>query len=203
MTLGSFFTDYLYVPLGGNRGSRWRLVRNVMIVFLISGLWHGANYTFILWGALHGVAVAISRLIGTPKKRLWRFLSWLLTFLFINISWVLFRADSIQAVWHFFMALGRWQGLMHSAHSVMFSPYYTTPLAFFSRIIGFDSVYAGAICAALWLVMGLYFSVLSRNAGERLSRFQPTAWRMVLCVVIFVWSVLALSNVSRFLYYNF
>ena len=204
MTLGSFFTDYLYIPLGGSRGGKWRMVRNVMIVFLISGLWHGANYTFILWGALHGVAVVVSRLVGTPKKRLWRWLSWLATFLFINVSWVLFRADTIQDAGRFFMALGNWGGPTGSSTYSMFAPFYTSTLAFIVRyLLHFWSPHMGYFSAALWLLAAFYFAVLSRNAGERLARFRPTAWRAGICIVLFVWSVLALSNVSRFLYFNF
>ncbi len=203
MTLGSFFTDYLYIPLGGSRKGKGRMILNVMIVFLVSGLWHGANYTFILWGALHGAAVVISRLAGTPKKRPWKFLSWLITFVFINLSWVLFRADTLQDVGRFFAALGNWQGLTGSATYSWFAPYYTTTLSFLVGKLHIASRYMAYIMAVPWMLVAFYFSVLAKNTNERLARFRPTAWRAALCIGLFVWSVLALSNVSRFLYFNF
>ena len=203
MTLGSFFTDYVYIPLGGSRRGKGRMILNVMIVFLVSGLWHGANYTFILWGALHGVAVVISRLIGTPKKKPWKLLSWLITFIFINLSWVLFRADTIQDAGRFFTALGNWNGLLDSATYSCFAPYYTSALAFLTGKLHLSSSYMAYILTVPWMLVGFYFSVLARNSNERLERFQPTAWRAAVCIVLFVWSVLALSNVSRFLYFNF
>ncbi|MDO4571933.1 MAG: MBOAT family O-acyltransferase [Clostridia bacterium] len=203
MTLGSFFTDYLYIPLGGSRRGRGRALVNVMIVFLVSGLWHGADYTFVLWGALHGLAVVASRLTGRPKSPPLRLLSWLLTFLFINLSWVFFRAGSIDEAMQMFRALGNWNGLTGSATYSFFEPMYTTLMQAAVRICGLPSRYAGYVAALLWALAGFYFAVPARNTGERLARFRPAPWRAALYVPLFVWCLLSLSGVSRFLYFNF
>ena len=85
MTLTRFFTTYIYIPLGGNRKGRWRTYGNVLVVFLVSGLWHGANWTFLLWGLFHGMASVITRM-GKKQIENWHpAFSWLCTFLFINI----------------------------------------------------------------------------------------------------------------------
>ena len=100
ISLSTWFRDYLYFPLGGNRRGRARTCLNLALVFLISGLWHGANWTFIIWGALHGLFVVVYVLTETPRARLaaalpaalMTFLSWLLTFSLVTLAWVFFRA---------------------------------------------------------------------------------------------------------------
>ncbi|RJR19159.1 MAG: MBOAT family protein [Desulfobacteraceae bacterium] len=96
MTLGRFLRDYIYIPLGGNRKSTFRTYFNLFLTFLIGGIWHGAGWTFVLWGAMHGTALCIQRLWKNLGLHLPKFLSWALTFLFVNAAWVIFRADSLQ-----------------------------------------------------------------------------------------------------------
>jgi D-alanyl-lipoteichoic acid acyltransferase DltB (MBOAT superfamily) len=94
ITLSRFLRDYLYIPFGGNRKGEPRACLNVFLVFLIGGLWHGAAWTFVIWGALHGLASVIYRLWQKTHLRLNKFLAWFITFNFINIAWVFFRAVS-------------------------------------------------------------------------------------------------------------
>ena len=95
MTLTRFFTRYVYIPLGGSRKGRMKTCINVLIVFLISGLWHGANWTFVLWGACHGICSVLTRLGKGVVEKLHPVIKWLFTFGFLNITWILFRADTI------------------------------------------------------------------------------------------------------------
>ncbi len=95
MTLNRFLTQYLYIPLGGSRRGELRTLVNIFIVFLVSGIWHGAGWTFIVWGILHGLAMIVNRLW---KKYGFTLADWVaipLTFFFVNIFWVFFRADSL------------------------------------------------------------------------------------------------------------
>lgn len=97
ISLSTWFRDYLYIPLGGNRVSAQRWIVNILIVFLLSGLWHGANYTFLIWGGLHGLYYLAERFI--PVKLPGRVLPGLLTFLAVMFAWIFFRAtDTRQAV---------------------------------------------------------------------------------------------------------
>ena len=106
ISLSTWFRDYVYIPLGGNRGSVPRIYFNLFITFVISGLWHGANWTFLIWGAIHGLYLIGERLLKNPLARLHkggpvglgrlrRVLQTLWIFLLVNIGWVFFRADTL------------------------------------------------------------------------------------------------------------
>lgn len=95
ISLGSWFRDYVYFPLGGSRvKKKSRLVFNLFVVWLLTGVWHGANWTFILWGLLYFVLLAVEKLTKFPEKL--KFFSHIYTMLFVIIGWVLFRADSLS-----------------------------------------------------------------------------------------------------------
>ncbi len=97
ITLSRFLRDYLYIPLGGNRKGEVRACANIFTVFLLGGLWHGAAWTFVIWGILHGVANLIYRLWRKTGITLNKFLAWFITFNFVNLSWVFFRAKSFDS----------------------------------------------------------------------------------------------------------
>jgi alginate O-acetyltransferase complex protein AlgI len=99
ITLSSWLRDYLYIPLGGNRKGRVRTYVNLMLTMVIGGLWHGAAWHFVLWGTLHGVALAVERLLGVGdrERRVPAWLAWLITFHFVCVTWVFFRADSLES----------------------------------------------------------------------------------------------------------
>lgn len=92
ISLSTFFRDYVYIPLGGGRVQEWRVKRNLIITFIVSGIWHGANWTFMFWGAIHGILLIIQR--GTNLK-VKNFLGWLITMTMVVILWILFRSESI------------------------------------------------------------------------------------------------------------
>jgi D-alanyl-lipoteichoic acid acyltransferase DltB (MBOAT superfamily) len=95
ISLSTWFRDYLYIPLGGNRVSSLRISMNLLIVFMVSGFWHGANWTFIVWGAIHGVLVIISN-FKYSKINIPAALSRILTFSIVTIAWVFFRANDLN-----------------------------------------------------------------------------------------------------------
>ncbi len=97
ITLGRFLSAYIYIPLGGNRKSDISTYSNLFITFLIGGLWHGASWMFIIWGSLHGMALVIHRIWKKCGFALPKAIAWLTTFLFINTSWVFFRAESLAS----------------------------------------------------------------------------------------------------------
>jgi len=94
ITLSTWLRDYLYIPLGGNRGGQLRQHRNLFLTMLLGGLWHGANLTFLIWGAIHGVALSLNHCLRS-KVRLPRAVGWLLTFHVVTFAWIFFRAPDL------------------------------------------------------------------------------------------------------------
>jgi alginate O-acetyltransferase complex protein AlgI len=116
ISLSSWLRDYLYVPLGGNRGGTLKTYRNLWLTMVLGGLWHGANWTFVLWGIWHGTILAIERLLGvaTDLKTPWKPLRWAITFLLVVIGWVMFRADSVGDAMRFYAAMFSFDSLQVS-----------------------------------------------------------------------------------------
>lgn len=95
ISLSSWFKEYLYIPLGGNRISEKRTVVNKFIVFFFTGVWHGANYTFILWGLMNGLFVILEDKIKALRKIRGTLLGWIYTFIVVSICFVLFRSEDL------------------------------------------------------------------------------------------------------------
>lgn len=108
VSLSSFIRDYIYIPMGGNRLGWGRTQLNVLTGMLISGLWHGANWTFVVWGLLHGLGVVVQNTAKRWGMPVWpRWAAQMLTFVFVSLAWVFFRADSVPQALH--MLQGLWQ----------------------------------------------------------------------------------------------
>ncbi|MET0271995.1 MAG: MBOAT family protein [Phenylobacterium sp.] len=106
MSLSSWFRDYVYIPLGGNRGGRWKTVRNLGIVFLLTGVWHGAAWTFVIWGLYHGVFLMLERFgLGRLLEACPRPARHAYAILVVLLGWVLFRADSLQQALGYYAAM--------------------------------------------------------------------------------------------------
>src|SRR3954451_19039580 len=99
MTLSRFLRDFLYIPLGGNRGPRWFVYRNLLITMVLGGLWHGAAWTFVLWGAMHGSALCLEHAFARQWERVPRPIRWSITFNFVVVAWIFFRSQSIADTW--------------------------------------------------------------------------------------------------------
>ena len=120
ISLTTWFRDYLYIPLGGSRCSKAKIVRNIFIIFLVSGFWHGANWTFLAWGAFHALLFLPLILTGNNRKykevvapdRVFpsfkEFGQILLTFALVTVGWVIFRADNLPQAWEFILGMFTW-----------------------------------------------------------------------------------------------
>jgi alginate O-acetyltransferase complex protein AlgI len=139
ITLSFWLRDYLYIPLGGNRGGKAAEIRNILVTMVLGGLWHGANWTFVLWGFLHGIGLTLvhlkHRLVG-DRFRLPRSIGVLLTFHFVTFAWILFRAPN-----------------MHKAGQVMAAPF-TGPWTNISGFIGQNAFFL--LLIALFLAIHRY-----------------------------------------------
>lgn len=112
ISLSTWFRDYLYIPLGGNRRGPKRTLINLCLVFTISGLWHGADWSFVLWGFMHFLLLTSERFIKLPKTKMMHFLKWVNVLFMVNLTWILFRADTIANAWVFIRQLFKYQPLL-------------------------------------------------------------------------------------------
>ena len=211
MTLNAFFTKYVYIPLGGSRRGKVRQLVNIMIVFLLSGIWHGAAWTFVLWGMLHGVMLCVEHIFSdfilTERAKEWgerpalRMLRWCYTFGFVNLAWVLFRSSSVEEAMLFYRRI--------------FSFSYTGKVwelaesmrASWNHVVRLILAPYGEnkICLLLLALLLLVSAILCarRNAYRWISETTAGVGRMWLLAFLFALCVVSFSDVTTFLYFNF
>ena len=178
ITLSRFLKDYIYIPLGGNRKGSFRTYTNLFLTFILGGIWHGAGWTFLFWGFLHGSALVIHRLWANTKIAMPSLLAWFITFNFINIAWVFFRAKTFED------ALKVLEGMI-GLHG------WGAPLDTFNKFY------------LLFFVLMLLVSFFAPNSIQLLKNFQLTKIRALMIGLVFGFSLLFLTRASEFLYFNF
>lgn len=187
MSLGTWFRDYLYIPLGGSRSGKRRQILNLFIVWLLTGLWHGANFTFIAWGLMYFVLLAVEKSTGFHKKQgaVLNIFKWLYTIVFVVIGWVLFRSDSIADAVIYLRAMFGLNG----------NPFCDTVAA------SWLSQYK------LTLALGVFFSTpLLKNAFQKWKNNNAcNVIKAFGLIAVFVLSVASLvsSAYNPFIYFNF
>ncbi|MCI8423703.1 MAG: MBOAT family protein [Lawsonibacter sp.] len=189
ISLSSWFRDYLYIPLGGNRNGTVRTWRNKLIVFFTTGLWHGANWTFVLWGLWHGLFSALEDMNLIPKRLHQSVLGQVYTLLVVILGFTLFRASSLAEAWRMFRAM--FTGLN-------FTPAHT--LALIGLLDGYTVFF---LSVAALLALGL-----PQRLAERLHPVSLPLWdgaRTGACAGLFLLCVLTLSNATfnPFIYFQF
>lgn len=216
ITLTRFFTKYVYIPLGGNRKGTLRTCLNVLLVFCISGIWHGAGWTFVVWGLLHGSLSVLTRLWHRIKQRLTDACLWtqvfyrkwvhfiikgfcvFLTFLFLSASWVLFRADNLSQA-------GTMLKSMTSLHRTSLYVFFQVPeIWYVLKFLKLDTLpYATYYSMIIVTVLALLLIFFCRNLYEDEKICKPKILDGLWMSALSVWCVLSLSEVSTFLYFNF
>ena len=203
ITLTRFFTRYVYIPLGGNRKGTMRTYVNILIVFLISGIWHGANWTFIVWGVLHGIAQVLTRSLESStglyskNNKIVNLGSWIITFAFINLTWVIFRADSLAQATELFAQFGNFTGFVPN-----FDLLGAMTAGGFDLIARFVPA-SMVIIPLILFAFAMFASVWMKHTNQRLSEFKPTYAKAVLTSGIIFWCIMSFAGVSSFLYWNF
>lgn len=201
ITLTTFLRECLYFPLGGSKKGAARTYWNIMVIFLVSGFWHGAGWTFIVWGTLHGLAQVAERLWGPRREKLPALVRWCLTFAFVNLAWVFFRAPDLSSAW---------QLLSNAVTGGLSKPEPWLLAGLFSKETGALQILLPALKP--WLnilrVAGLYgigmIAVLwPRTVIDRMDAFRPTFWRGLGLAVLTAWSVLSFTGITTFIYSNF
>lgn len=192
ISLTSWFRDYLYIPLGGSRLGRWGSVRNVLIVFLVSGLWHGANWTFVIWGLLNGLYFVPLLLLNKNRTNLntvatGRWLPGLkevfqmaLTFMLSLVAWVFFRAATLKAAFHYLCEL--------CSPSLL-----TLPKGSGLSLLG----------PHLLVMLGIEWLQRERQHGLQIGHIKSRALRWLIYYAIAIDIILAGGQKQAFIYFQF
>ena len=203
-TLTRFLTTYLYIPMGGNRKGMWRTCVNIMIVFTVSGFWHGAAWTFVLWGMFHGIAMVIYRVGKKGIDRLPKWILWGSTFLFVNITWVFFRAEFFRQPWRMLKRVI--SGGAGAIHENMVSALCERTIwkLTLERLV--TAPVLQTICqaaVAAWFVFWVWVCVKLPSSHELVGRKMRTTGWFVFLSLLFTLSFIRLTQVSKFIYFNF
>lgn len=193
ISLTTWFRDYIYIPLGGSRCGRWKAMRNTVVIFLVSGFWHGANWTFICWGAYHALLFLPLFLAGKNRKytnvvaegrlfpSLREVVQMLSTFLLAVIGWIIFRAENIQQAWDYIVRMVTRFSFTMPAHG-------KDPL-----------IYIAVLLVVEWLQRDKQFGLQIENKGI----FRHATVRWVLYYVLFITTLLLAGRQEEFIYFQF
>ena len=179
ISLSTWLRDYLYIPLGGSRGGQAMTLRNLMLTMVLGGIWHGAAWTFVIWGALHGLVLAAQRVLSGWGPRVPKFLGILLTFHFVCLAWIFFRSESLDS------ALTYLQGLL------FFSYEGTQVTPFILALIG------GA------MVFQFTPANLVERAGETLSQVGFWLRSLIFGLSLLIIQWMAPEDLAPFIYFQF
>ena len=214
ITLSRFFRQYVYIPLGGNRRGRPRMYANLILIFLLSGIWHGAGWTLVVWGATQGVLYIITRAVQLYGKahpgpepapfarRIRRAAGTLFTFCFFSFACVFFRSETMAQAYAVFRRLFT-AGFTLPAQALT-EGFNLDELWYVIKLFHIDALPYSTLYLPAAITAGALITIFfAPNADQCAERFRPRTANALLTAFLFLWCVLSLSGVSSFLYFNF
>jgi alginate O-acetyltransferase complex protein AlgI len=194
MSLSSWFRDYLYVPLGGNRVSRAQMYRNLVTVFFLCGLWHGASWNFVIWGLFHGTFLVVERLgLAAAVKRLWLPLRHAYLMLVVMIGWVFFRADTLPTAMAFLRTMF---GLQTAVDQTPFTlAWYLTPELWLALLLG--------VAGSAPIIPALSSWRTSHLTRWRAIGFDAAATASLMVILVAAIMQMAARTYNPFIYFRF
>ena len=203
--LGRFFKRYLYIPLGGNRTGDLRTFFTLFFVFLIGGIWHGAGWTFAVWGALHGLCMIFHRIWQKLNIKIPQFIAWFLTFNFVNCTWIFFRAKSFEDVYKIISEMFNFNDiyfkdlLQFLSHNKGFLGEYELSFLFQKVPLGQNQI------AMILIIMSFLILFFPQNSFQMIEDYKPSSLRTVFsCILCFCGLLTFLSEIpSKFIYFQF
>ena len=214
ITLSRFFTRNIYIPLGGNRKGEVRMYINYLIVFFLSGLWHGAGWNFILWGMMHGVLYVVTKwLLAKEKKSANKVLNkishdiksemgCIFTFIYVSIAWVYFRASSVEQANTLLLNIFTKPWALPG--SVFTDAFNLGEFWYILKILKIAVLpHAEYYIMIIFSAFAIVITFFGKNIEELAAKFKPTILSAAATAVLFIWCVVSLSGVSTFLYFNF
>jgi alginate O-acetyltransferase complex protein AlgI len=214
ISLSTFLRDYLYIPLGGNRHGKARRYLNIFLTMFLGGLWHGAGWTFIVWGALHGSFLVINHAwrsaidgAGFKQSRWYGLLCWTVTFLAVLLAWIFFRAQSVTGALNLIMAMLGMGGSAQMELPLADGATLQLPLVFACLLpllaISLWAPNSQEITASL-MVQPQHFNPGSTHPATGPIKWPPVSWRGALILGLLLAASLAcISRPTEFLYFNF
>jgi D-alanyl-lipoteichoic acid acyltransferase DltB (MBOAT superfamily) len=203
ITLGTFFRDYVYIPLGGNRLGRGRTLAHLFGVALISGLWHGAAWSFVIWGGLHGAAMVIHHLWKGTGWKLPGFVAAAVMFIFIAVTWVPFRAGTPAQAAHLLRG-------MVAANGISLPHEWKPERKAVGRFLKRHGVTWSGLASSrpaelfAYLFVAVVVVAWPRNSNSLADpAFAVPAWWLAVIGLLAAWSILNLDRLSEFIYFNF
>ena len=222
MTLSRYLRDYLYIPLGGNRHGEYKRLRNLIITMILGGLWHGAGWTFIIWGTLHGLYLVINHSWRKLNLSIPNSVAWGLTFISVIIAWVFFRADTVHSAIFIIKGMFALNGISLPSQIAHTLPMLETYGIKFSGLMPLTKLSGSQ--AVLWVGMSLFIAIFLPNIMEITAKYCPALgieeksietrwakyiqwnpsylWSIVIGIMAIV-SILAMVQASEFLYFQF
>ncbi len=192
ISLSSWLRDYLYIPLGGNRSGQYKRYRNLMLTMLIGGLWHGAAWTFVIWGALHGLFLVIEQLLKNTSlaqqlktNALTQWLLALLTFMAVMLAFVVFRSENVAQAWLIISTMFSWQQSTESVNHVVK-----------------QDAWLWVVCGAFVLMMLTQWFMRNRVLSDVIQQTHA-AVRAVLLTIAILLILLSTGNSNAFIYFQF
>ncbi|HSC75172.1 MAG TPA: MBOAT family O-acyltransferase [Pseudomonadales bacterium] len=208
MTLSRWLREYLYIPLGGNRNGSFFTGINLCITFLLGGLWHGASWNFVIWGALHGSAVVVHRIWHATGLRLPRLLAWGITFLFVNFAWVFFRAKTLPDSIRMLRSMVNIETAKFSEPFANAANYFLQP--FFISIKSGTLEHVLPLSTLLFLLVFFPMCLFSPNTNElgkmrseQMPGLSMCLWIALLAGIPIFQMLFMTSRISTFIYFNF
>lgn len=201
ISLTTFFTKYIYFPLGGSKKGKIRTYVNIMVVFLVSGLWHGASWTFILWGMIYGLLQVVERIGAKCYRKISEAGRWLYTFFMVNVLWLLFRAESVS----------QWKALLYkmlafknmAVSDGLIQSFILPETQFILDALKMNALNSAVRGLSLLVFTTLSFGICLIPENNYRTQQRLTTVNLILAIGAFVWSVLCLSHESVFVYFNF
>lgn len=201
ITLSKFLRDYIYIPLGGSKMGLPSTLSNILVTFIICGIWHGAGWTYIVWGALHGIGSVVFRLFSLLKIHIQKHVAWLITMAFVNFCWVFFRSSTLPDAFGFIKAMtlqGKIVLPIYLNHSLSFLSPYGVSFGYIDLPFQRQTF--------VFFVLAVAIVLYPKNSIQFIEHFQPSLFStsIVICCIVCSFSILFSNTVpSQFIYFIF
>ncbi len=201
ISLTSFLREYLYFPLGGSRKGTVRTYLNTMIVFLVSGLWHGAAWNYVFWGGLHGIGQCLNKAFERQWEKLHVVIRWFVTFSFVNMAWIFFRAESVSHAWEMIQKIIKMEDL--TIGGSLLACFELSEVTFLKDRFPVIGEFLGQYPVFGLIVFLLIVFLLCFHVRDKVTTFRPGIAKCILTILLFSWSVVSFSTVVEFIYGGF